>query len=399
MAKVLHDVVISGDAHVGEPDAMRAYMPKEFLDQLPELKVGEEGNLAMTVDGGELLRAPKRTPGPIDLMKEFRSDPSQGTDLDLRLEHMALQGVDAAVIFPNIGLSISMGNSSPAFNHAWSRAYNEFVWDTFSPHHHRLKPAAMLAIDNIEETLAEAERCIKLGFCTLFLPATVPWRPYRLPVYEPLWSLAEEAGIPLNFHIFSGNLALRGDMVSVADISDDRIAELRGLDEIEKGSPEYIGITVMGMAAGMSPICEMIGSGVLEAHPDLKVVITESECGWLAWCLHTMDQMSRQRHLGMKKLELEPSEYFHRQCAVTITDDPVALHNVPLTGSDCLLWGDDYPHDEGVFPDGARAIREIREALTPEAAHHVLCGHAAKLYGFDLDLLQATRDEVMRHAA
>jgi predicted TIM-barrel fold metal-dependent hydrolase len=77
----------------------------------------------------------------------------------------------------------------------------------------------------------------------------------------------------------------------------------------------------------------------------------------------------------------------------------VALHNVPLTGSDCLLWGDDYPHDEGVFPDGARAIREIRDALTPQASHHVLCGNAAKLYGFDLDLLQATRDEVMRFAA
>ncbi len=399
MPNVLHDVVISADAHVGEPDAMRAYMPKEFLSQLPELKTGKEGNLAVTVDGDELPRAPKRKPGLIDLMKEFRSDPSQGTNLDLRLEHMALQGVDAAVIFPNIGLSISMGNSSPDFSHAWARAYNDFVWDTFSPHHHRLKPAAMLAIDNIDETLAEAERCIRQGFCTLFLPATVPWRPYRLPVYEPLWSLAEQAGIPLNFHIFSGNLALRGDMASVADMSDDRIAELRGLDEIEKGSPEFIGITVMGMAAGMSPLAEVIGSGVLQDHPDLKVVVTESECGWLAWFLHVMDQMNRQRHLGMKKLDLKPSEYFHRQCAVTITDDPIALHNLPLTGSKCLLWGDDYPHDEGVFPDGARAIREIRDAITPEEAHHVLCGHAAELYGFNLDHLQATRDEVMRHAA
>ncbi|MBT6202611.1 MAG: amidohydrolase family protein [Alphaproteobacteria bacterium] len=399
MSDVLHDVVISGDAHVGEPDGMRAYMPKEHLELLPKLERSDDGNFKMTRDGDELDRAPKKEPGPIDLMKEFREDPSQGTNHDLRLEHMALQGVDAAVLFPNIGLSVSMGNSSPAFNHAWARAHNEFTWDTFSEHRHRLKPAAVLAIDDLDAMLAEAERCIKLGFCTLFLPATVPWRPYRLPVYEPLWSLAEEAGVPINFHIFSGNLALRGDMVSVADLSDDRIEALRGLDELEKGGPELINITVMGMAAGMSPLAEVIGSGVLEAHPDLKVVVTESECGWLAWFLHAMDQMNRQRHLGMKKLELEPSEYFHRQCNVTITDDPVALHNVPLTGSDCLLWGDDYPHDEGVFPDGARAIREIRDALTPQASHHVLCGNAAKLYGFDLDLLQATRDEVMRFAA
>ena len=399
MPKVLHDVVISADAHVGEPDAMRAYMPKEHLERLPKLETSEDGNQTITVEGDELYNAPKKKPGPIDLMKEFRTDPNQGTDIERRLKDMALQGVDAAVMFPNLGLAISMGNESAEFSHAWARAHNDFVWDTFSPYHHRLKPAAMLAIDNIEETLAEAERCIKLGFCTLFLPATVPWQPYRLPVYEPLWCLAEEAGVPINFHTFSDNLALRGDMVSVTDLSDDRIATLRGLDEIEKDDPERINMTVMGMAAGMSPLAEVIGSGVLEAHPKLKVVVTESECGWLAWFLHAMDQMNRLRHLEMKKLELEPSEYFHRQCAVTITDDPVALHNVPLTGSDCLLWGDDYPHDEGVFPDGARAIREIRDALAPEAAHHVLCGNAAKHYGFDLDLLQATRDEVLCHAA
>ena len=395
----LHDVVISADAHVGEPDAMRAYMPEKFRDMLPRLESDVNGDFKVTLAGEDLRNSRAKELGRIDLMKEFRSDPSQGTDIDLRLRDMALEGVDAAVLFPNLGLSISRGSGPAEYHHAWSRAYNDFVWDTFSPWHHRLKPAAMIAVDDIDEMMKEVGRCVRLGFCTLFLPANVPWRPYRLPAYEPLWSFAEEAGIPLNFHVFSGNLGLHADFVDLGAMERDRFDAYARVTDEERDAPEMLNSTVIGMAAGMAPIVELTGSGVLESHPRLKIVITEAECGWLAWVLHAMDQMMRQRHLGMKKLKLKPSEYFLRQGAVTITDDPVALNNVKFTGSEVLMWGNDYPHDEGSFPESVPLIQGIRDALGPEAAHHVLCGNAANLYGFDLDRLQATRDEVMRHAA
>ena len=47
------------------------------------------------------------------------------------------------------------------------------------------------------------------------------------------------------------------------------------------------------------------------------------------------------------KLELQPSEYFQRQGAATFCDDEVGLHNRNVTGVECLLWGNDYPHFEG----------------------------------------------------
>jgi len=399
MAHHLHEVVISADAHVGEPEALRAYMPKKFRDMLPEFTVGEDGNFKVFIDGEVRIGAPKKTPDKTDLMKEFRSDPSLGTDIERRYRDMALEGVDAAVIFPNIGLSNSRGNEPADYYQAWARAHNDFVWETFLPYRHRLKPAAMLAVDDVDELVKEAERCIKLGFCTLYMPANVPWQPYRMPVYEPLWSLAEEASIPITFHIFGGNLALHADFVDLGALSQDRIDAYKDVVKAEEGGPELLNSTVVGMAAGMAPIVELTCSGVLENHPDLKIVVTEAECGWLAWVLHCMDQMNRLRHLGMKTLTLKPSEYFLRQGAITITDDPIALNNVKFTGTDVLLWGNDYPHDEGSFPESAPLIQRIRDELSPEAAHHVLCGNAAKLYGFDLDLLQSTRDEVMRYAA
>ncbi len=297
----LHDVVISADAHVGEPEDLRRRLPKKFRDQLVEFGVDDDGNLKFSLKGKPLGGAQKgaRKPTPEDLQREFRSDPSQGTDIDRRLHDMAIEGVDAQVIFPNIGLGCSMGNASADFYHAWSVAYNDFVWDTFAVDPARFKPAAMLAIDDITRTVAEAERCIKRGFCTLFVPAVVPWQPYRLDLYEPLWALAEEAGVPINFHIFSGNLAMRGDFASPGDMNQDRYDTARRLAKDEDDQDELLGLTTLGLAAGMSPIVDMVGSGVLERHPGLKMVVTESECGWLAWLLQTMDQMQQRRYLRM----------------------------------------------------------------------------------------------------
>ncbi len=400
MASRYSDVVITTDAHVGEPEALRRRLPRAYRDRLPIFRVDKNGNLDIRVKGEKRMTNRKqRKPTPEDLLREFRSDPSQGTDFDRRLHDMALEGVDGQVIFPNIGLSCSMGTHSPGYYHAWARAHNDFVWDLFGPHHDRFKPAAMLAVDDPKRMLAEAKRCLKLGFASFFLPATVPWQPYRLKVYDPLWRLAIEAGVPVNFHIFSGNLALRGDFASIAELSPSRYRKARQLSaqEDRKDVPEIVGISVVGMAAGMSPIVELCGSGVLERHPDLKFVITESECGWLAWVLHAMDQMQERRYLGMQKLDLKPSEYFLRQGTATITDDPVALNNIVFTGTDCLAWGNDYPHDEGVFPNGKRPIADIRKNLSPKQAHDVLCGNAARLYDFDLKKLRTTRDEVTGH--
>jgi predicted TIM-barrel fold metal-dependent hydrolase len=395
-ADPLPDVVITADTHVGEPEALRERLPETFRARLPELTVNTDGNLVFKVNGKVVYGPPERKPTAEDLLREFRSDPSQGTNLERRLHDMAIEGVDGQVIFPNIGLCCSMGDEDVEYYQAWARAHNDLVWDLFSPYQHRFKPAGMIPVDDIDLAVAEAERCIERGFCTLFLPAVVPWQPYWMSVYEPLWSVAEEAGVPLNFHVFSGNLALRNDFASAGDLNQDRYEKARRAAK-EADDGEELLDAVLGLAAGMSPIINLTGAGVLERHPNLRFVVTESECGWLAWLLQAMDQMQERRYIAMRKLSLRASEYFKRQGAVTISDDPVALNNVELTGSDCLIWGNDYPHDEGTFPHSRRPIEEIKKRFGPEDAHKVLCGNAARLFGFDLDYLAANRDEVRRH--
>ena len=145
--------------------------------------------------------------------------------------------------------------------------------------------------------------------------------------------------------------------------------------------------TVVGMAAGMGPIIHLTGAGVLERYPDFRFAVIESECGWLAWVLAAMDSMQEKRHLYLPPLPLKASEYFLRQGSIAITDDPPGVHNIALTGADCMLWGNDYPHDEGTFPNSRPILESMREALDPESYAKIMSKNAAKLYDFDLNYL------------
>jgi hypothetical protein len=70
----------------------------------------------------------------------------------------------------------------------------------------------------------------------------------------------------------------------------------------------------------------LCGSGVLERHPRLSVVMVECGAGWLAWALHAMDDAYREHARWVRpKLAMLPSEYFRRQGHVTFQSDPVGL--------------------------------------------------------------------------
>jgi predicted TIM-barrel fold metal-dependent hydrolase len=380
------DVLISADSHVGETAELRDRLPEEFRPLMSLLVPSPDTDLSI-YQGEEIVEAPRAEPGAKDRELEFRDDPSLGTDLDRRMRDMAREGVAAQVVFPNLGLDCGGATAPLAYNQAFARAYNDYVFDVFQPARKRFKPAAMVCVDDVDQALSETSRCIERGFATIFLPCVVPWQPYWLDVYEPLWSLVEEARLPITFHVFSGNLAFGGEYADVADLSDERLrsAKKHGAHRRHERWEQFE--TVVGMAAGMNPIVELTGSGALERHPNLRFVVAEGECGWLAWALQAMDQMQDKRHLYRKKLPMRASDYFRRQGYMTITNDAVALRTLEGIDARRLLWGNDYPHDEGTWPNSHPHVEAIRKTLSPQDSLRVLAGNAAELYGFDLDYL------------
>jgi predicted TIM-barrel fold metal-dependent hydrolase len=385
-------LLISADAHVQEnrdtwdriPDALQKYVPR--------LSSNPNGSSTQHVEGRSL----EFREDDFDPDKEFRDDPSGGADLDARKQSMAREGVDAHVVFPNDGLGLGIGDAPAEYRRACARAYNDWVQEVFSAEAKRFKPVGLIPVDDVESAVAETERCLKRGFASVGVAAVVPWRPYFLPCWEPLWSLVAESGVPLNFHIFTGNLGFGTDFAWVHHMAQsDFDTAKRDRAENEKAFDQQgaLSSTVLGLAAGMSPISHLIGAGVLERHPNLRFIVTEAESGWLAWLLQQMDLM-QLRFKDMARFPLKPSEYFKRQGAATFTEDPVAIKNLDITGSETLLWSNDYPHTEGTYPHSREVVESIEATLSPKDAENIFFRNAARLYDFDLDYLAANKHEI-----
>ena len=53
-----------------------------------------------------------------------------------------------------------------------------------------------------------------------------------------------------------------------------------------------------------------------------------------------------------------------------------------MIGADCLLWGSDYPHDEGTFPHSQEVIARTFASVAEPDRRKILYDNAKELYGF-----------------
>ena len=128
---------------------------------------------------------------------------------------------------------------------------------------------------------------------------------------------------------------------------------------------------------------EIIYGGLLETNPELIVVIGESGIGWIPYLLDHMDLEWEDQFKDLT-LTMKPSDYWKRQCRATYQSDPVGVRLLDLLGEENVMWGSDFPHPDGVWPDSREFIeRELREVPSP-TRRKVIHDNAAKLYGFPI---------------
>jgi predicted TIM-barrel fold metal-dependent hydrolase len=120
------------------------------------------------------------------------------------------------------------------------------------------------------------------------------------------------------------------------------------------------------------------GAGVFERYPRLRVSFGESGAGWLAYALHRMDFEFEDRFRDLMKLKL--SEYWRRQCKATFQFDPISAKLIDDIGVETMMWGSDYPHTDGIWPESSKYIEEQFAGLSPEIVHKITCENAAKFY-------------------
>jgi predicted TIM-barrel fold metal-dependent hydrolase len=357
---------VSADAHVNEPhDLWSSRAPDDIRDQVPQ-RIRQSGN-----DGGwSLVVGGARVEGNAMTDTEEREENERRTgaaSADVRLAMMREDGLNAEMIYPTIGLYVYV-LTDPGVGAASCRIYNDWINERLGGATPRVRFAALVPAWDVEDAIAEVRRVAgrrSVGGLLLPLVASPSWNQ---PYWEPLWGVLEEAGVPVVMHQGTGH-----DMIFY-----------RGW-----GSPTANLLTTQSMAPRAAAL--LACGGVLERYPELHAVLVEVNAGWMAWCMSTLDEYYKAHaHWSKPKLAALPSEYLRRQVHATFQADPVAVHNIPLTGTDCLLWGNDYPHPESTFPNSAKVLDDLLSGVDEAVARQVVAGNAVRLFGFDPAVLDSS---------
>ncbi|MCH8089225.1 MAG: amidohydrolase [Chloroflexi bacterium] len=369
--------IISADSHCNEPAEIYQRLPEEYRARAPH-----EG----LIDGKRYLiyegqrPSPMEAPHPLteDDMRRYWRDGEElgrvqhragGTHIPTRLADQEVDGVTAEVVYPQAIFKL-FSSPDPGYQLALARLYNDWHHEIFGGYPDKFVVSAQIPMIDINDGIAEARRAAKLGYRSFSLPVIMPMLPYNMPDYEPFWTAVEDLGVPVAFHVFTGGPG--------AEPATQEPYEIRnGVDQLGQ---------VLGMTAAMYPMVQLIASGACQRHPGLKFVLAEAGIGWLPWLLVQMDDNHHRRHMWeVPQLELLPSEYFKRQGYSTFADDIVGIMTREFTGVDSLMWGSDYPHDEGTFPHSQEVIERTFKDVSEEDKRKIVCGNAARLYGFRLN--------------
>src|SRR5262249_8850352 len=144
----------------------------------------------------------------------------------------------------------------------------------------------------------------KLGFKAIFLlPGIINKLQWHDPYYYPLWEECQRLGIAVGFH-GGGPDALTDFGVGFTD--------------------SYL-MMHHTMSHSVGPIAALVSftsGGVLERFPKLRVGFLEANCSWAPWLMTRLDD-HYEDYIGRFEvnLNMKPSEYFKRNCYVSVEAD------------------------------------------------------------------------------
>src|SRR6266446_8169974 len=195
--------VIDADGHVLEPvDLWDTYIDPAFRGRGPRLFVDQDGKERLRVEdkvlgsakGLGLIGAIGARQGTVsDITIKYVEGKKGGFDPHARIPDMDLDGIDAAFLYPSLGL-FAAAIHDPVLAAAMCRAYNRWLADYCKPYPDRLFGIAMLPLQSIDLAIAEMRFARReLGMRGGFLrPNPYNDRMLHDAAYEPFWSAAED---------------------------------------------------------------------------------------------------------------------------------------------------------------------------------------------------------------
>ncbi len=360
---------MSADDHLIEPANLWVdRVPAAYRDRCPRI-VEVDGREYWEYEGA---RTPNmmgtRRPLPGFLPSGHSSMPGRGSarydeirpgcyDPVARLEDMDTDGVWGQLCFPDYsrfaGHRFYLGVEDLDAGVVCIQTYNDYLLDEWcATDPERLFGAVILPLHDIDLAVAELERTIAKGARALAFsenPTVLGLPSVHTAHWDRLWSIVNEAGVPVCMHI--------GSSSKLVTSSDD--------------APVSVSLTLTGMNSMLACV-DWLMSGAFERFADLSIVLSEGGAGWVPYVLERADKMFHDKRFDeMMSHKPLPSELFAAHVYVCLVDEYFALRSLDSLPVDNMLWESDYPHGDGLWPDN--------RAYLDKALADVPAGDAVKI--------------------
>ena len=262
-------------------------------------------------------------------------------DSHARIKDMDIEGVDVNMVLPSGGIASFSGLDDVAVEMSMYQAYHRFLKDYCAPYPERLTSVLHVSVRDVPGSVAEIRRCGKERWPVGIFPICPPGMTLDDPDWEPIWAAAQEHDLTIVIHSFTMSIPYPPGMWD----NWDNMFLVR--------SASHVWNAQRNMAA-------IIGSGVLDRFPSLRLTALECGHGWLAFWASRLDEQAEMSQHALPRLKRKPSEYIRGPQyfqSIQLHEGELSLRQaIEAIGENTLMFATDYPHSESWFPKSVDAV-------------------------------------------
>jgi predicted TIM-barrel fold metal-dependent hydrolase len=292
-------------------------------------------------------------------------EPSPQVDADpaARIADMDFEGVDVNLTLPSGWFGTWSAGDDIVLEMAMYRAYHRWMEDYCGAYPNRLGGVILAGARNIEGGLSELRRWGKSCWAWGMMVYAPVGMPLDHPALEPFYAEAAAFDLAVVLHTFTV-------MPPYAPGGQDTWDNL------------WLQRSAAHPWCGMRNMAAMIGSGVMDRHPTLRIGTLEAGHGWLPFWIRRLDEHAETIRAALPELRQRPSDYVTSGRYFQSIEIPegAALTNAvsELVGEDVLMYASDYPHGESHFPESTSLVTSWE--MNDDRKRKLLWNNAVRFY-------------------
>ena len=377
-------LIVSSDTHAGlQCENYRPYLEASLHDEFDKYVEERHEHRRIT----EEVNA--------DFLEKWEGENEEGLkgayDSSVRNGVMDSDGISGEIIFadgdavtgqesPPFGAGLAAGQiTDPKLAFGGARAHNRWLEEFCGDDPVRRAGIALVPITHdVDEAVKEIELLAeKPGIYGVMVPTM--WHgfpPYGSDHYDKVWAACSETGLVVHTHSGEADFPSYGENIAMY------------ISEVPFWTHRIL--------------WQLLFSGKFDRFPGLKYAVVECGSFWIGDILWKADinfgGTSKIKKMGSRMKGLIsrlPSEYFGSNVfigASTMSREEIRRRHV--NGINALMWGTDYPHPEGSWPNTVERLENDFRDVSIEDTRRLLGINAVECYGLDFEGLNAVASRV-----